>query len=77
MTYSVSGPQTWKTKDGRTLKDVENSETAEEKNKDEVYRKLTPKFNAFQKNICYSKNLSKIVFGREEIFTGCAEYHGV
>ena len=29
--YSVSGPQTWKTKDGRTLKDVENSETAEEK----------------------------------------------
>ena len=27
----IKGPQTWKTKDGRTLKDVENSETAEEK----------------------------------------------
>ena len=26
MGYSVSGPQTWKTKDGRTLKDIENSE---------------------------------------------------
>ncbi|MGI6095342.1 MAG: GIY-YIG nuclease family protein [Lachnospiraceae bacterium] len=25
--YSVSGPQTWKTKDGRTLKDIENSQT--------------------------------------------------
>lgn len=25
--YSVSGPQMWKTKDGRTLKDVENSQT--------------------------------------------------
>lgn len=25
--YSVSGPQTWKTKDGRTLKEIENSET--------------------------------------------------
>lgn len=25
--YSVSGPQIWKTKDGRTLKDVENSQT--------------------------------------------------
>ncbi len=26
MGYSVSGPQTWKTKDGRTLKEIENSE---------------------------------------------------
>lgn len=26
MGYSVSGPQTWKTKEGRTLKDIENSE---------------------------------------------------
>ena len=26
MRYSVSGPQTWKTKDGRTLKEIENSE---------------------------------------------------
>lgn len=25
--YSVSGPQMWKTKDGRTLKDIENSQT--------------------------------------------------
>ena len=25
--YSVSGPQTWKAKDGRTLKDIENSQT--------------------------------------------------
>ena len=25
--YSVSGPKTWKTKDGRTLKEIENSET--------------------------------------------------
>ena len=25
--YSVSGPQIWKTKDGRTLKDIENSQT--------------------------------------------------
>lgn len=25
--YSVSGPQTWKTKDGRTLKDIESSQT--------------------------------------------------
>lgn len=25
--YSVSGPQTWKSKDGRTLKDIENSQT--------------------------------------------------
>ena len=25
--YSVSGPQTWKTKDGRTLKEIENSQT--------------------------------------------------
>lgn len=25
--YSVSGPKTWKTKDGRTLKDIENSQT--------------------------------------------------
>lgn len=25
--YSVSGPQTWKTKSGRTLKDLENSQT--------------------------------------------------
>lgn len=25
--YSVSGPRTWKTKDGRTLKDIEDSET--------------------------------------------------
>ena len=25
--YSVSGPQTWKTKDGRTLKDIENRQT--------------------------------------------------
>lgn len=25
--YSVSGPQTWKTKNGRTLKDIENSQT--------------------------------------------------
>lgn len=25
--YSVSGPQTWKTKDGRSLKDIENSQT--------------------------------------------------
>lgn len=25
--YNVSGPQTWKAKDGRTLKDVENSQT--------------------------------------------------
>lgn len=30
--YSVSGPQTWKTKDGRTLKEIENSETTD-KNK--------------------------------------------
>lgn len=28
--YSVSGPQTWKTKDGRTLKEIENSETTDE-----------------------------------------------
>lgn len=28
MGYSVSGPQTWKTKDGRTLKEIENSETS-------------------------------------------------
>lgn len=27
--YSVSGPQTWKAKDGRTLKDIENSQTNE------------------------------------------------
>ena len=25
--YSVSGPQTWKAKDGRTLKEIENSQT--------------------------------------------------
>lgn len=25
--YSVSGPRTWKSKDGRTLKDIENSQT--------------------------------------------------
>ena len=25
--YSVSGPQTWKTKEGRTLKDIENNQT--------------------------------------------------
>ena len=25
--YNVSGPQTWKTKDGRTLKEIENSQT--------------------------------------------------
>ncbi len=25
--YGVSGPQTWKTKDGRTLKEIENSQT--------------------------------------------------
>lgn len=30
--YSVSGPQTWKSKDGRTLKEIENSETTD-KNK--------------------------------------------
>lgn len=28
--YSVSGPQTWKSKDGRTLKEIENSETTDE-----------------------------------------------
>lgn len=28
--YSVSGPQTWKTKEGRTLKEIENSETTNE-----------------------------------------------
>ena len=28
--YSVSGPQTWKSKDGRTLKEIENSETTNE-----------------------------------------------
>ena len=28
--YSVSGPQTWKTKDGRTLREIENSETIDE-----------------------------------------------
>lgn len=27
--YSVSGPKTWKTKDGRTLKEIENSETTD------------------------------------------------
>lgn len=27
--YSVSGPQTWKAKDGRTLKEIENSQTDE------------------------------------------------
>ena len=27
LEYSVSGPQIWKTKDGRTLKDIENSQT--------------------------------------------------
>ena len=27
--YSVSGPKTWKTADGRSLKDLENSETAD------------------------------------------------
>lgn len=27
--YSVSGPGTWKTKDGRTLKEIEESKTAE------------------------------------------------
>ena len=27
--YSVSGPQTWKAKDGHTLKDIENSQTNE------------------------------------------------
>lgn len=26
----ASGPQTWKTKDGRTLKEIENSETTDE-----------------------------------------------
>ena len=31
--YSVSGPQTWKTKDGRTLKEIENSETTDENKK--------------------------------------------
>lgn len=25
--YSVSGPQTWKAKDGHTLKEIENSQT--------------------------------------------------
>ena len=30
LRYSVSGPQTWKTKDGRTLKAIENSETTDE-----------------------------------------------
>lgn len=30
--YSVSGPQTWKTKDGRSLKDIENSQTNEKTN---------------------------------------------
>ncbi|MCI5958203.1 MAG: GIY-YIG nuclease family protein [Lachnospiraceae bacterium] len=28
--YSVSGPQTWKSKDGRTLKEIENSEITDE-----------------------------------------------
>jgi hypothetical protein len=27
--YSVSGPRTWKTKDGRSLKEIENTDTKE------------------------------------------------
>ena len=26
--YSVSGPRTWKTKEGKTLKEIEDSETS-------------------------------------------------
>ncbi len=28
--YSASGPQTWKTKDGQTMKELEEQDTAEE-----------------------------------------------